>query len=172
MSNVLFLSDTHLDHKNIIKFRTQFKSSEEHDAVIKENYHQIVRPKDTVWFLGDVAFSKAALDDLATWPGIKHIVLGNHDIEYSKHDFTFQDIFKVFNNNIYGVLRKYNYWLSHVPFHETELRGRYNVHGHLHSHVIDDPRYLNICMEHINYTPISLEDIRKTFKDRERLNEQ
>jgi calcineurin-like phosphoesterase family protein len=30
-----------------------------------------------------------------------------------------------------------------------------NVHGHIHARRINDPRYINICVEQINYTPVS-----------------
>lgn len=58
MSAVYFLSDLHLGHKNICKFRTGFNSVEEHNALIKENYHKRVTKRDTVYFLGDVAFDE------------------------------------------------------------------------------------------------------------------
>lgn len=165
MSNVLFLSDLHLDHKTICNFRTQFSSVEEHNAIIKENYHKVVRPKDTVWFLGDVAFSSEALEDLKTWNGNKHIVLGNHDgsSEAKKRGYDIKDMLEVFSS-IHGFTRQYNYWLSHCPIHPDELRGRNTLYGHTHSHLIDDPRYMSVCMEHIDYTPISLEQIRAEFK--------
>ena len=159
--NTYFLSDLHLDHQNICKFRTQFSSVEEHNTHIKEQYHKIVRPKDTVWFLGDVAFSKKALEDLKTWNGIKHIVTGNHDpnSEPKRTNVTLIDMLEVFNT-IHGFTREYGFWLSHCPIHPIELRGRVNLHGHVHSHTLEDNNYLNLSMENINYTPISLERIR------------
>lgn len=168
--NTLFLSDLHLDHQGITKFRSGFESTEHHNAVIKENYHKVVRPKDTVWFLGDVAFSLEALEDLKSWNGTKHVVLGNHcgSSESKKRGYDIKDMMEVFSS-IHGFTRKYNHWLSHCPVHPDELRGRFNVHGHLHSNLIDDPRYLNVCMEHIDYTPISLEQIRTEFDRRKPL---
>lgn len=167
MSNVLFLSDLHLDHQNICNFRTQFSSVKEHNECIKENYHKIVKPKDTVWFLGDVAFSKESLEDLKTWSGIKHIVLGNHDgsSESKKRGYNIKDMLEVYSS-IHGFTRQYGFWLSHCPIREEELRGRHCIYGHTHNELINDNRYLSVCMEHINYTPISLEQIRDEFKSR------
>lgn len=170
MTPTYFLSDLHLDHTNICKFRTGFKTVKEHNEHIKDRYHSIVRPKDTVWFLGDVAFSKEALEDLKTWNGVKHIVLGNHDVEPKRHGYEFKDLLEVFTE-VHGFTRKYGFWLSHCPIHTDELRGRYNLYGHTHSHLVEDDRYLSVCMEHIDYTPISLETIRKIFKEREKLND-
>lgn len=167
MSNVLFLSDLHLDHQSICNFRTQFSSVKEHNECIKENYHKIVKPKDTVWFLGDVAFSKESLQDLKTWPGIKHIVLGNHDgsSESKKRGYNIKDMLEVYSS-VHGFTRQYGFWLSHCPIREEELRGRYCIYGHTHSELIKDDHYLSVCMEHIDYTPISLEQIRTEFKSR------
>ena len=58
------MSAPHLGHENICNFRTQFNSSKEHDECLRDNYHSVVRPKDTVWFNGDVAFTPEALEDL------------------------------------------------------------------------------------------------------------
>jgi calcineurin-like phosphoesterase family protein len=59
--------------------------------------------------------------------------------------------------------------MTHIPIHSESLaRWGLNIHGHLHYQVvkmplsqIPDPRYFNVGMERINYTPISLEDIKK-----------
>lgn len=154
-----YLSDPHLGHTNIIKFRKDFNTSEEHDAHIKKQYHTVVRPNDHVYFLGDVAFTKEALEDLKTWNGIKHIILGNHDLE-KKRNLSITDLQEVFEDRIQGFMRQGEFWLSHCPIHSTELRGRKNLHGHTHSHILEDSNYLNLCMENINYTPISLERVR------------
>ena len=64
--------------------------------------------------------------------------------------------------------------LSHVPVHPQSLwrekKNSYwiNIHAHLHSgavmNLLDDSlldlKYFSVCVERINYTPISLEDIR------------
>lgn len=165
--NTLFLSDTHFDQPSIIKFRTQFSSSEEHDAIIKENYHKVVRPKDTVNFVGDICMTPAAVQELKTWAGVKSIYLGNHDTsEFKKRGVSLAMLQEVFEDRIYGFGRKYGYWIGHCPIHPDELRNRNMIHGHVHSNSINDPRYFNVCMENIDYTPISLEQIRAEFTRR------
>jgi calcineurin-like phosphoesterase family protein len=64
-------------------------------------------------------------------------------------------------DEVYSLFKYKNMWLSHAPIHPDELRGRVNIHGHTHYHVIDDSRYLNVCMEQIDYTPIELHELRK-----------
>lgn len=141
---------------------------EEHDTFIKDNYHKVVRPKDYVTFAGDVAFSPEALYDLKNWNGIKSISLGNHDnAEFKKRGVSLAMLQEVFEDRIFGFYREHEFWISHCPIHPDELRGRVNIHGHTHIHIIDDPRYFNICMEHIDYTPISLDKIRSIIKSRQ-----
>lgn len=50
------------------------------------------------------------------------------------------------------------FWLSHCPLHPEELRGRLNIHGHVHTNSVRDQRYINVSFE-MSKTPIPLEDI-------------
>lgn len=162
MSNVWFLSDAHLDHKNICNFRQQFGSVEEHNSTIKENYHKVVTKRDVVFMLGDMCFSKEALADIKTWTAEKKILIcGNHCLE---RGITMRDLCDTYDG-VYSFHKYKNYWLSHAPIHPTELRGKINLHGHTHNINIEDDRYFNCSMENINFTPISLDQIRKKFSN-------
>lgn len=157
MSAVYFLSDLHLNHKNICKFRTGFTCVAEHNALIKENYHKRVTKRDTVYFLGDVAFDAESLADIKTWTGAKKILIaGNHCLDH----FSMKDLVRVYDE-VYSLKKYKEFWLSHAPIHPDELRGKINIHGHTHYHNIDDARYVNVSMEQINYTPIELHEIRR-----------
>jgi calcineurin-like phosphoesterase family protein len=53
---IFFTSDTHFNHKNIIKLCNRpFTSIEEMNEKIIENWNNIVKPEDIVWHLGDFA---------------------------------------------------------------------------------------------------------------------
>jgi calcineurin-like phosphoesterase family protein len=56
MSNVWFTSDWHIGHKNILKYRDGFQSTDEHDATLIENYQSLISKRDIVYFLGDMVF--------------------------------------------------------------------------------------------------------------------
>jgi len=90
--------------------------------------------------------------------GTKILIKGNHDnLKLSQYQQIFKDI------RSYHILD--NFILSHIPIHPDSLyRWKANIHGHLHANKIDDPRYINISVEHTNFTPIDFEDIRKRFK--------
>ncbi len=160
MGDVKFISDLHLGHKNILRFSGPLRggtTSEEHDEWIVEQWNSVVNNRDLVWVLGDVAFpGEGNLDILARLKGRKKLVRGNHDTlptaEYLKY---FEDI--------YGIYKKYGYWITHAPVHPLELRGKKNIHGHVHQHSINDNRYINVCVEENYGIPISLQEIRSKY---------
>lgn len=157
MANVWFLGDLHLDHKAICKYRTGFKSVDEHNSVVKDNYHKVVTKRDKVFFMGDVAFSKESLEDVRTWVGEKKVLIcGNHDLDHH----SMKDLCEVFDE-VYSLVKYKEFWLSHCPIHPNELRGKMNIHGHVHQNSIDDRRYFNASMENIGYTPIDLANVRQ-----------
>lgn len=169
MSNVWFIGDLHAGHKNIHKFRTQFESEEEHFQHMKQVYHSLVTKRDRVFFMGDTAFTKERLLDVGTWIGHKTAILGNHCLEM---ECTIQDYVGVFDD-VQGFMKYKEFWLSHAPIHPNELRGKTNLHGHVHCATIPDDRYFNCSLENINYRPISLHEIRQIIEQREgQANEQ
>lgn len=125
-------------------------------------HNKVVGVNDKVYFLGDLTMRKdaAALEILCRMNGEKVLIKGNHDhhtaAQYLKY---FKDIRGV-DPHIKGIV------LSHVPLHpDCLVRWGVNIHGHLHSNRImlgntPDPRYVSVCMEQIDYTPVSLEQIK------------
>lgn len=164
MGLVYFMSDPHLDHQNVIKFRSSFSSLEEHNELIKRNYHRVVTKNDKVFFLGDVSFSKESLNDLKSWKGTKTLILGNHDTE--KH--TVNELSEVFDQ-IHSMINYKGFILSHAPIHPCQLRDKMNIHGHVHDATVADDRYFNVSMESIDYTPINFEMIRFAMRHRPNL---
>lgn len=171
MSNIFLASDHHLGHTNILTFRKndgsllrEFSSIEEHDEHIISMHNSVVAKGDKTYFLGDVGFSTKILPLLARMNGEKILVKGNHDkLKLSQYLPYFKDIRG--SHQFDGLL------LTHIPVHPGSLsRWKANVHGHLHSNVVEvsqgvpDTRYFNVSMECINYTPISLEQLKSEIK--------
>jgi calcineurin-like phosphoesterase family protein len=144
MANVWFCSDLHLDHENIGKFRKHVSSPENNEELIFNAWESLVTKRDIVWVLGDACFSKASLYRLGKLKGEKRLIRGNHDDKVST-----QDLLKVFTT-VEGLVRYKGFWMSHAPIHPDELRGKRNVHGHVHYATVDDPRYFNACVENVN----------------------
>jgi calcineurin-like phosphoesterase family protein len=153
MSGVFFAGDGHFGQKGVSNFRKRFDSDLEHNAFIIENWFSTIGKRDTVYCLGDWVFDKKSLSIMAALPGRKILLPGNHDKLRARE---YLDVF----DDIIGI-RSYKglAWLTHCPMHPQELYGKFNLHGHIHRNTIQDVRYVNVCMENIGYTPITLEDI-------------
>ena len=159
--------------KDGTRVRYQFANAKEGDEAMIERWNNTVRDCDKVYVLGDVAFHR---DDLATvgkLNGKKILIKGNHDtLQLSEYAKYFKDI--------RATHRLDNEILSHIPIHPTSLwrekKECYmrNIHAHLHAESVrlcdmqdgedgvePDLRYFSVCVERINYTPISIDEIRK-----------
>lgn len=160
--SVLFISDLHLGHKSIIKWRlkpdgSKFESVEEHDELIVDSYNSVVTKRSAVWVLGDVCFNADGLKSLSRLKGIKHLVLGNHD-RYLRTNHL-----KTFNKICGMVAYKNKYVLTHAPLHPNSVRPRfeYNFHGHIHNTPAFGEEYRNVCVEMVGFAPVSLEEVLK-----------
>jgi len=159
---IRFISDPHFGHRNIAIHRG-FKDEFEMNEHIIAQWNKVVKKKDTTWILGDITMEKGEYHYLDRLNGFKRIILGNHD--KGNHTKVMLD----YVNSIHG-LSKFrskefgNIWLSHCPIFpkELEFRVNYNIHGHIHTgYVINDPRYINVCMEVQDYTPKTLQELIK-----------
>jgi len=161
MYKVFFISDLHLGHKNILNFAQGHRGGEtvdEHDRWLVEQWNSVVlNKKDVVYVLGDIAFDKEKLKLIGQMNGNKVLLMGNHD------HYTLEEYQKYFYKIIW--FQKYKgFWLSHCPIHPDELRGRYNIHGHVHQKSIQDRRYINVCVEVLGGTPIEFSKIAEKYK--------
>lgn len=165
MSNSTFWSDLHLDHPKALQVREWFPTLKEYQEYVCDIWIDKVTPRTTIYLLGDIAFTWEGLGILKKLPGKKLLVGGNHD--HTRNST--RDLLEVYDE-IYGLHRhRSGLWLSHAPIHHSELRGKLNVHGHTHEKIIQDPRYINVCIEHLRDGPVDLELIRsgeyRTWRD-------
>ena len=170
MANIFFAADYHFGHENCFKtFKLAdgvtplrpFSSVEEMNETMIERHNKVVRPEDKIYMLGDLAMGPKWLYLLGRMNGEKVLIKGNHDnAKLSQYLPYFKDVRG--SHQFDGML------LTHIPVHPLSLaRWGLNVHGHLHSYNVPDQygkpdkRYRCVSVEQINYTPISLEEIRK-----------
>lgn len=68
-------------------------------------------------------------------------------------------------DEVHGLLKYKEFWLSHAPLHPDELRGKNNVHGHVHTESVNDLQYLNVSVDSsfMNFFPRTLHEIREGF---------
>jgi len=176
---IFLVSDTHFGHAGVCRFLREdgtklrpWDNPEEMDEEMVKRWNDTVRPNDKVYHLGDVVINRRALKTLGRLNGEKVLIKGNHDI-FKLSDYLpyFKDIraYHVMNGMI----------LSHIPVHESNLyRFGTNIHGHLHSNRVKvkvryphketeiiDPRYFNVSVEQIDFTPILFEQAMIKIKE-------
>ena len=156
MSRVFVTADTHFGHKRIIEFEAAarpFATIEHHDRELIARWNSTVTTRDTVWHLGDVFFGSHGHQVLAELNGYKRLVLGNHD-HYPL------EVYQRYFGKIYGAANYRHCLLTHVPVHENQMH-RYakNIHGHMHSKSIADPRWVCVSMEHTGLAPILMDTV-------------
>lgn len=183
MGRIWFTSDMHYGHANIIKYANRpFKHVDEMDRTMIERWNQVVRPDDTVWVLGDVAFYKDTARTtslIARLPGKKHLVWGNHDKQLRK-DAQFKAQFLSVNDMTettvqdpdgYGGNQKIV--LCHYALRTWNKShfGSWSLYGHSHGSLPDDPHSLSvdIGVDCWDFMPVSYDQVkdrmkRKTFK--------
>lgn len=168
MTKTFVISDHHLGHKNILNFKRSdgvtpvrdFSSVDEMHECMITRHNSVVGPEDKVYFLGDAAITKTALPLLDQFNGRKTLIAGNHDIFNTKEYLRYFD--NVRGCRVLTSKTKKNIILSHIPI-SIENRGRFalNVHGHLHTNLMSDPFFFNVCVENIDYIPFDVDNIFK-----------
>ena len=164
-SQIKYISDLHLGHKNILKYQPDtrpFKDMMEMIYFIIAEWNSVVSKKDTVWVCGDVSFGKQHLPIYKDLNGYKRLVLGNHDTQ------PISEYMKYFDR-IYGCGEKSKCIISHIPVHPDQLddggpeggRYNYNIHGHDHKGEDRGKKYLNCNVDVIGFKPLTFEELRR-----------
>ena len=174
--DIWLISDTHFFHANILKFTDDegnlirgafFSSVEEMNQCMLDNWNSVVKPGDKVYHLGDVMMGDKT-EFKKYWSklnGSKRLIVGNHDdIKWMAQNELFAKI------HMWRMFTEFGLLLTHVPIHESGLRRGaptdetapmlLNIHGHIHQNPSPTEHHRCVCVEHINYTPINIEELR------------
>ena len=161
MTKTWLIADPHFGHWGVCKFLNDdgtklrpWDNPDEMDEALINNWNRVVSDRDRVYVLGDLAINRRAVPTVGRCNGRKVLVKGNHDI------FKIDDYLPYFDDiRAYVVQPANKLIMSHIPIHPQQLSERFtlNIHGHLHSRKIDDPRYKCVSVEHIDFTPVDLD---------------
>ena len=169
MGRVYVTSDWHFGHSGITNhFRKEFASLEEMEDTIFYKAASRLKKRDVVFYIGDMSFNQAGLDRIATLPGRKILIRGNHDtLPLSSYTEVFEDI--------HGALRYKGCFITHIPIHPMELYRGYNVHGHCHRGGPGDLQkgddwksYYNAILEFNDYDIVPWENVMMTLENRKK----
>lgn len=182
MSRIWLSSDWHFNHPFVAKLRG-FESSTDHDAALIGSINELVGPRDTLWFLGDLHMKDLtdSLYKVDQINGTKHMIFGNHDgghpmhrraqMKHRQYLESFQSVGTV------GQLRfgQDRMMLSHFPYTEDHTEGSRFMewrlrdeglmlaHGHVHSEYLRSHRGLNVG---VDWAPaIQAEDVYEQLRN-------
>ncbi|APC44420.1 hypothetical protein [Pseudoalteromonas phage PH357] len=167
----LFIADLHFGDDPVRRgHRKKFTSDEEHNNFIHNNILSKASTQKTLWILGD-SFTKTRefwrLEKYREVFQQVNITLGNHCHKgLPRYALQFKNV------NVFGSIKRFGLWLSHVPVPDYELYRGMNICGHRHTRGIptingftgeeeEDWRYFCVSCENIDYTPISLKEIKE-----------
>lgn len=165
MSQILFTSDSHFGHANIIKYcsRPFAHLTEMHEALI-ERWNKKVQPGDVVYHIGDFALRIDVPEVegiLRRLNGEKHLILGNHDLKNKgvlrARGFVEQVSYKEIKIGDQKIV------MCHYPFltWNKSHHGSFSLHGHCHGTLPRDmsARRLDVGVDCWNYEPLSYDEI-------------
>lgn len=181
MSNTWFISDTHWNHANILTFRgkdgnlirPEFENVHDMNEYMIERWNSVVAEGDKVYHLGDVTMSTSAkaFETLYRLNGRKVLIKGNHDnAKLSRYAEHFQDVRSEIHKKTGSgnkIVFTHRPILFNGPDNDLDLV-HFNCHGHIHQNEIDDFRYINLCVEHWDYTPVGWNHIVEIVEQRKR----
>lgn len=182
-SNVWFTSDAHFGHRLVSGLRG-FDSAADHDAALIETFNSLVKPKDQVWWLGDMSAGDPApvFAAMPQIPGAHHLVTGNHyrcsPIFRDSHRWQrrFMEHFESVQAYARRRVVQEVVHLSHYPYatedgqadrgevryaqHRLPDLGDWLLHGH--THMADQKvhvKQIHVGLDAWDYRPVNLDEI-------------
>ena len=153
------ISDTHFNHKNIIRYCDRpFKDVNHMNEVLINNWNEVVAPDDFVYHVGDFAFGDITKQRpiFNRLLGRKILIRGNHDKSKSA---MLSVGFEQVHDRLTLVVGEKRVALYHWPDKGIPPNHDILIHGHTHENkVMTAPGMFCACVEAIGYRPAPLEE--------------
>lgn len=190
MNPIIFWSDPHIGHKNIVGPEVSnwdsgyrhFKSVEQHDKIILDNFNMVSSPDTIVYCLGDLTFKgQEAVKEILDYIEFKefHWILGNHDSWAKKKFKAGNKSLHVINHPnvfLYDYLeikvqdQATNNHVKFILFHypigswNQMYKGSIHLHGHSHGTYPDKGKMLDVGVDSAynkfgEYVPFEAQEI-------------
>lgn len=175
---IYFTADTHYFHENIIEYTGRpFKNKHHMNKVLLENYHNIVKDSDEVYFLGDLTMMRSNIETMQSMvqsmPGCKHLILGNHDKykPFAYHDIGFVSVHTALKTSFYHSdlsVGQTEFYLAHDPAW-AQIKNSIWLCGHVHNlfkstKTKDNTIVINTGVDVWDFKPVSLDEIYEEIK--------
>ena len=166
---IYFISDTHFGHENVIRMcERPFKTIEEMNTALIENWNRRVKGNDTVYILGDLFFRCADPEPiLRQLKGRKHLIVGNHDGSWMQR-VSVEDYFTGVSTLLETTDGHRGLTLCHYPLLSwRHQRQSYMIHGHIHGNTDMDfwpllcarDRVLNAGVDVNGFQPVTFDEL-------------
>ena len=163
---VMFTSDHHFGHENIIKFCSRpFKDADHMTEVMVERWNEAVKPWQTVFHLGDFAFrqrDRIVPSLLNRLNGEVILIRGNHDHKRTLKDFTaVHDMVDLVVGNQRIILCHYG-----MRVWAGSHRGAWHLYGHSHGTLPprSDRKEQDVGVDCWDFRPVSFFEIEGVMK--------
>lgn len=183
---VLFTSDLHLGHANIILTcgrnlegcGENFATVEEMNDFLIRKWNEKVKEDDIVYILGDLSYrsSISVKTYLKQLKGRKHLIVGNHDFQWQKNITNINDYFESVSDMKVIRLDEKLITLCYYPLLEWNGSRRaknqqtsisWLIHGHIHNsrdngfeYIRDNlPCALNCGVDINGFEPVTFEEL-------------
>lgn len=185
---IWFSSDSHFKHANVIKYNNRpFKYVEEMNETLVNNWNSVVKPEDTIYYLGDFSLGFQAVEQFSfRLNGRRYLVPGNHDClhsynklqkkaekrgepDYWKQKYKDHGWILLPEQSKLDILGVGEVVLCHHPYPTFEgdkyanwrpkNEGKYLLHGHTHSKEKIKNNMIHVGVDAWNYFPISSNQI-------------
>jgi calcineurin-like phosphoesterase family protein len=175
---IWFTADTHFGHKNVIRYcERPFTSIQEMDEALIENWNNNVKPKDTIYHMGDfiLAGQEKANDYFSSLNGKILLIPGGHDKRWirqgeyrSKSDFPINILPALHTIKLampdqekpkLVVLCHYS-----MRVWDRSHYGSWHLFGHSHGNLPSQKNSLDVGVDCWNFYPVSLDDVRRKLE--------
>lgn len=171
---VLFASDIHFGHENIINYcKRPYANVAEMDRSLIDNWNRKVKKNDTVYIMGDLVWNKKLLAEyMGELAGKKILIVGNHDADWCRREDC-KKHFESVTPYLETHLNCHPVTMCHYPMLEwmssredTPRKLGYHIHGHIHNNVREEYKALylrfnalNAGVDVNNYEPVTFEEL-------------
>lgn len=171
---ILFTSDLHFGHKNIIDLcKRPFADVDEMDAILIDNWNRKVKKNDVVYLIGDAVWDKKKVAYyMEQLSGKKILVAGNHDSTWVRRE-EYQKYFEEIVPYLEVHLNSHPITMCHYPMlewrssrEESKRKLGYLIHGHIHNRIADEYRQLFLRFNALNagidvnsFAPVTFDEL-------------
>lgn len=154
-----FTSDHHFGDPRLNLFPRFFENAEEMGEFMIDEWNKVVGPTDDVYYLGDFAYTKEALQNVHKLNGRKHLIVGNHDEKFGVKTLKpfFESVQDIMDMTIQDGDKKLDIHLVHYP--SKGVSNKFNLVGHIHGTWRIQKNMINVGVDAWHFKPLTEKEI-------------